>query len=156
MQPELEQMAQRLGLNGQVVFLGPLARAELPALLAQADVVVLPSYWEGLPVALIEALSAGVPIVASRVGGNPELVGDCENGYLVPPGDADALAAALLRLAQAPDTRVAMRAASRQRYLAGGFTPEAVTARHVAAYQRAHEERGGQGGRPAATLFPAR
>src|SRR5260221_8888822 len=82
---DLEAQVTRLSLEKHVTFLGLVSRTELPALLARTDVVVLPSYWEGLPVSLIEALSAGKAIVASRVGGNSELVTDGLNGLLVPP-----------------------------------------------------------------------
>jgi len=107
--------------------------------LARTDVVVLPSYWEGLPVSLIEALSAGKAIVASRVGGNPELVMDGTNGLLVPPGDAPALAQALLTLSGDPERVRRMGLASRQRFAAGGFAPAAVAAQHLDAYRRAIE-----------------
>ena len=66
------------------------------------DVFVLPSYSEGVSLALLEAMAAGLPVIASRVGGLPEVVTDGENGLLVPPRDADALAAALTRLLADP------------------------------------------------------
>ena len=136
---ELEAQVARLGLEQRVRFLGLVSQAELPALLARTDVVVLPSYWEGLPVSLIEALSAGKAIVASRVGGNPELVSQGVNGLLVPPGDAPALAQALLSLAGDPECVRRMGEASRARFAAGGFAPPAVAAQHLAAYRRAIE-----------------
>ena len=141
--PDLEAQVTRLGLEKHVTFLGLVSRTELPALLARTDVVVLPSYWEGLPVSLIEALSAGKAIVASRVGGNPELVTDGLNGLLVPPGDAEALAEALLGLASDPERVRRMGAASRECFAAGGFAPAAVAAQHLTAYWRAiklHEQ----------------
>jgi glycosyltransferase involved in cell wall biosynthesis len=134
---ELEAQVARLGLAQHVTFLGLVSRTDLSALLARTDVVVLPSYWEGLPVSLIEALSAGKAIVASRVGGNPELVADGVNGLLVPPGDAPALAQALLSLFSDPERVRRMGQASRERFAAGEFAPAAVAAQHLAAYQRA-------------------
>ncbi len=134
---ELEGRAKQLGLNGQVLFLGRVERTELSNLLDQTDVCVLPSYWEGLPVALIEAMSAGKPIVASNVGGNPELVADGENGLLVPPSNPRALAEALIRLALSPDVRRGMGEASRRRFELGGFTLEEVTAQTLEAYRMA-------------------
>ena len=129
-----------LHLASQVRFLGIVTHADLPDLLAASDAVVLPSYWEGLPVALIEALAAGKPIVATRVGGNPELVVDGENGWLVAPGDVPALAAALTDLAQRPRHELhALGEASRRRFQAGGFEPAAVAARTVAAYHLAQQ-----------------
>jgi glycosyltransferase involved in cell wall biosynthesis len=135
--PELEEQVARQALEKHVTFLGQISRGELPALLARTDVVVLPSYWEGLPVSLIEALSAGKAIVASRVGGNPELVTDGVNGLLVPPGDAPALAEALLSLASDPERVRRMGLASQERFAAGGFAPATVAAQHLAAYRRA-------------------
>jgi glycosyltransferase involved in cell wall biosynthesis len=135
----LEAQCERLGLNGQARFLGLVPRAKLPDLLAETDVVALPSLWEGLPVALIEAMSAGKPIVASDVGGNPELVAHGVNGLIVPVGDSAALAEALLRLARDPDLRQRMGRASRQRFESGGFSPGAVADQTLRAYQLARE-----------------
>jgi glycosyltransferase involved in cell wall biosynthesis len=101
--------------------------------------VALPSFWEGLPVALIEALSAGMPLIASSVGGNPELVQPGVNGWLVPPGDVGALTQALRECAADAQGARRMGAASRQMFAAGGFSPAEVTARHIEVYQRAVE-----------------
>jgi glycosyltransferase involved in cell wall biosynthesis len=134
---ELLTRSERLGLGDQVEFLGLVSRGDLTELFAGTDVVVLPSYWEGLPVALIEALSAGKPIVATDVGGNPELVLDGENGLIVPSGDPAALAQALIRLAADPAARCRMGAASAERFRRGEFDPAAVAQQHLAAYRLA-------------------
>src|SRR5262249_49151383 len=76
--------------------------SEIPSHLSAADLFVHVPLWEGLGVAVIEALAAGLPVVASRVGGIPDLIIDQQTGLLVPPQDATALAVALSRLAQAP------------------------------------------------------
>jgi colanic acid/amylovoran biosynthesis glycosyltransferase len=100
---ELERRAAELGLAGRVTFHGALAEPEVRELLEAADLVVLPSVvatdgqMEGLPVALIEAVACGVPVVASRLSGIPELIRDGEAGLLATPGDAAALRAALER-----------------------------------------------------------
>ena len=91
--PALEARAQALGVGGRVHFLGQLE--DLGGLLAAADAVVLPSLWEGLPLALLEAMVRARPVIASAVGGVPEVVEDGVTGCLVPPGDAHALADAL-------------------------------------------------------------
>jgi glycosyltransferase involved in cell wall biosynthesis len=136
---ELEAQAERLGLNGRASFLGLVPRTQLPDLLARTDVVVLASHWEGLPVALIEAMSAGKPIVASCVGGNPELVAEGENGLIVPPADPKRLAEALIRLARDPSLCERLGQASRRRFLQGGFSPPEVAARTLEAYRLAGE-----------------
>lgn len=97
---EVKQMAASLGLAGQVHFLG--SRRDVPDLLQAMDIFVLPSYSEGLSLALLEAMAAGLPVIVSRVGGNPEVVTDGETGLLIPPRDAEALAQALERLLADP------------------------------------------------------
>ena len=97
----LERRAEELGLTGRVHFLGTLDDAG--SLLAAADVVLLPSRWEGLPLVLLEALVRARPVVASAVGGVPEVLADGVHGALVPPGEPVALADALERLHRQPD-----------------------------------------------------
>ena len=92
----LETMAAELGLAGRVVFTG--RRDDVPAVTAALDVAVLPSYREALGLTILEAMALSRPIVASNVGGIPEMVEDGVTGLLVPPHDADALAAAIIRL----------------------------------------------------------
>jgi glycosyltransferase involved in cell wall biosynthesis len=82
------------------LFLG--ARADVPEILACCDIAVLPSMAEGLSNALLEYMAAGLPVVATRVGGNVEVVTDNETGLLVPPEDDKALASAILRLLRDP------------------------------------------------------
>ncbi len=93
---EIKQGAESLGLAGQVHFLG--SRRDVPDLLHAMDIFVLPSYSEGVSLALLEAMAAGLPVIATAVGGNPEVVTDGETGLLIPPRDAGALAQALARL----------------------------------------------------------
>ena len=97
---EVRQSAESLGLAGAVHFLGP--RPDVPDLLNAMDIFVLPSYSEGVSLALLEAMAAGLPVVATAVGGLPEVVTDGETGLLIPPRDAGALAGALARLLTDP------------------------------------------------------
>jgi glycosyltransferase involved in cell wall biosynthesis len=83
-------------LNANFLFLG--RRNDVPEILASCDIAVLPSLAEGLPNAVLEYLAAGLPVVASALGGNLEVIEDGVTGFLVPPEDAGALAGALLRL----------------------------------------------------------
>jgi glycosyltransferase involved in cell wall biosynthesis len=109
----LEHAAAPLG--ARVRFAG--FRRDMPACLAAADVVAMPSLQEGLGVAALEAMAAGRAVVASRVGGLAEAVAHEETGILVPPGDAIALGAALVRLAREPALRTRLGAAGRERVL---------------------------------------
>ena len=108
----LRARAAELGLD-DVVFTG--SRPDVPALLAGLDVFTLSSRQEGLPVALMEAMTSGLPSVVTRVGGMPEVLDDGEQGYLVPPGDPLALGAALGRLAGDAALRARLGAAARER-----------------------------------------
>jgi glycosyltransferase involved in cell wall biosynthesis len=98
---ELEEYACRLGLGQRTVFTG--FRSDVPELLAEAAVSVLPSLSEGLSNSLLESMASGVPVVATRVGGNPEVIEDGVTGLLVPPRDSAALAAAVARVLEDKD-----------------------------------------------------
>lgn len=93
----LERRASELGLGGRVRFLGSVPRDRVLELFRAADASVLPSAWENFPHAVVEALAVGCPVIATAVGGVPEVVRDAENGLLVPARDPDVLAAAIAR-----------------------------------------------------------
>jgi glycosyltransferase involved in cell wall biosynthesis len=92
----LEAQAASLGISGRVVFTG--RREDVPAVTAALDVAVLPSYREAQGLSVLEAMALSRPVVASNVGGIPEMIDDGVSGLLVPPGDCEALAAAIIRL----------------------------------------------------------
>ncbi|TME90680.1 MAG: glycosyltransferase [Chloroflexi bacterium] len=96
----LRAQARSLGIDARVRFLG--FRQDIPALLAMCDVFVQPSLSEGLSIAILEAMAAARPVVATRVGGNPELVVDGETGLLVEAADAKGLASAMIRILRDP------------------------------------------------------
>lgn len=100
LQPQAEELARSLGLSSRVRFLG--VRPDVPELMSAADGYVLSSAWEGMPMVLLEAGATGIPIVATSVGGNAEVVLHGETGFLVPPRDPAALGDAMLRLATLP------------------------------------------------------
>jgi len=100
---DLRRLTDELRLNGRVQLLGQVR--EVPQLLARAGVFVLPSRTEGISLTLLEAMASGLPVVTTRVGGNPEVVEDGVTGVLVPPGDPAALAGSLLRLWNEPEER---------------------------------------------------
>jgi glycosyltransferase involved in cell wall biosynthesis len=93
----LERRTAELGLEDRVRFLGPQPRGRVLELFRAADAVVLSSSWENFPHAVVEALAAGTPVLATAIGGVAEVVHDGENGLLVPVGDAEALAGAVRR-----------------------------------------------------------
>src|SRR5207253_10486932 len=95
--PALKQLAAGLALGDHVRFLGEVR--DVPALLARASLFVLPSQTEGISLTILEAMARGLPVVATCVGGNPEVVEDGRTGLLVPPRDPEALARGILRLA---------------------------------------------------------
>lgn len=129
----LHDQARRLDLAGTVRWLGQVQ--DVRPVLAASDVVVMPSLAEGLGVAAIEAMAAGRAVVASRVGGLPELIDDGVQGLLVPPGDAAALAAALVRCLDDVALRERLGAAGRLR--AGSFSTLAMARGTEAVYERA-------------------
>lgn len=112
---ELEARAAELGVAERVRFTGYLSQAEVRGILADTDVFCLPSFAEGVPVVLMEALACGVPVVATRVAGVAELVEDGGSGILVHPGDPEPLARALQTVLADRDLRARMGAAGRQR-----------------------------------------
>ncbi len=113
LRPELERRIAELGLAGRFVM--PGFRTDLDSLIGAADVVVLPSFTEGLPNVALEASAAGVPVVATAVGGTPEAVADGETGFLVPPGEPMVLAARVGELLRDAGLRSRFGAAGRQR-----------------------------------------
>jgi glycosyltransferase involved in cell wall biosynthesis len=109
----VELAARRLGIMRHTLFLG--YQEEVAPYFAAFDAMVLPSANEGTPVTAIEALAAGRPVVATRVGGVPDVIREGVHGFLVEPGDVDALADRLATLARDPELRARMGAAGRER-----------------------------------------
>ncbi len=134
--PDIEQAranSVRLGVSDRVVFMG--ARNDVPELLAKAHIFVLASNYEGLPISILEAMRAGLPVVASDVGGVGESVCDGENGFLVPRGDVLTLRERLQRLISNETLRAKMGAASRRRYVEE-FTSEQMVSKTLAVYKK--------------------
>ncbi len=113
---DLERRARSLGLAERIVFTGE--RRDVQAVLCGVDIFVQPSLWEGFGLTVIEAMAAARPVVASRVGGIPEVLRDGVDGILVPPADPAALAQAILRLARDADLGARLGAAGRDRAVA--------------------------------------
>jgi glycosyltransferase involved in cell wall biosynthesis len=130
----VERELERLGLGGRVRLQG--TRDDVPELLASSHVFVLSSQSEALPVSVLEAMAAGLPVVATRVGGVPELVVDGETGLLVPAGDSPGLAAALQRMVDDPALRARLGAAGRAR-VEKHFRLDMFLEAHLDLYRRA-------------------
>ncbi len=111
--PDLEEQARKLGVADISDFAGYKSQADVASYLSDADTFVLPSFAEGLPVVLMEALASQVPVVTTRIAGVAELVVDGENGYLVPAGDVDRLTQRLDELLGDPELRQRMGRAGR-------------------------------------------
>ncbi len=112
LRPDLEAEAASLGIARNVKFLG--MRRDIPVLLSLADIFIFPSRFEGMPNAVLEAMSHGLPIIATRVQGVDEIVHDDENGLLIPLEDPAALSAAMLRLLGNPSERQRLGRSARQ------------------------------------------
>ena len=128
-----ETLARALGVAADVEFAGE--RDDLPALLSGATAFLLPSETESFGLAALEALAAGVPVVASRVGGLPEVVRDGEDGFLHAVGDVEAMAASAARLVDDPSLRARLGAAARARAVAD-FRAEPAVDHYEAVYRR--------------------
>lgn len=113
---EVRGIVNKLGLVDRVEILGWVDEARRSELLATATMFVLPSYAEGLPMSILEAMSAGLPIVTTPVGGIPEAITDGEEGLLVPVGDVEALSAAICRLLGDEQLREAMGSRGRAKF----------------------------------------
>jgi glycosyltransferase involved in cell wall biosynthesis len=133
----LHGLVRQLDLSGSVQLLGAVPRERLPWLMAESDVMVLPSTWEGLPVSIIESMAFGKPVIASDAGGNPELVADEQSGLIVPVGGIDQLQQAMQRLMTDRELARRMGRAARERFEQGGFGPDTVGAATLAVYRRA-------------------
>jgi len=158
----LEARARSLGIDDSVRFFG--FRSDVAQVLRSMDILVSASSNEGLPLAVIEAMASGLPVVATRVGGVPELVEDGRNGLLVPPGVSGALACAIEKLVRRPDLRAAMGSEGRRLAMAK-FDLDLCARRYEELYlrllkgrgpraargvpDRGHEAAGGPAGGPA-------
>jgi glycosyltransferase involved in cell wall biosynthesis len=136
---ELEEQARQLGLGRRIVFTG--FRSDVPDLLSEAAISVLPSLSEGTSNTLLESMAAGIPVVATRVGGNPEVIEDGVSGLLVPPRDSAALAAAMGRLLEDEELAIRLGQAGIRR-VAELFSIEGSIDQTEHLYQRLVEAKG--------------
>jgi len=128
----VRQEANALGIGGKVDFLG--SQSQVAEFLGTSHIFVLASRWEGLPICILEAMRAGLPVVASDVGGVREAVQDGVTGFLVKSGDVEALRDRLRTLLRGPGLRADLGAEGRRQYLAG-FTLESMLAKTRGLYR---------------------
>ena len=136
----LRRQAEELGVGPLVRFLG--TRRDLPRLLKAMDLFIQPSLWEGLPLALLMAMGAGLPVVGTQVSGISEIIEDGVNGQLVPPGDSQALAAAVAEMYRQPELRARMGKAARET-VTESYSHEAMLHRLEGIYLKITEKKRG-------------
>lgn len=132
LRPEIERRIEDEGLHANVEILG--SRRDVPDLLAASDVFVLPSLWEGLPMALLEAMASGLPCIATRVSGSSQVIQDGVNGLLVQPGNVEELEVALIRLLTDGDLADSLGVAARRRVI-DVFSSRQQARSHIALFQ---------------------
>ena len=129
---KLMQKAVELGVKDEVKFLGE--RSDVPQLLQITDIVVIPSLSEGLSIVALEAMAAGKPLIATNVGGMPELITSGSDGLLVSPCDASALSCAILTLMENKDLAYRLASAAKEK-LAKNFSEESMLTKIMQAYE---------------------
>lgn len=130
--PALHNLARQLGIAGRVRFLG---KADEPERILQAsDLFVLPSLTEGMPNSLLEAMATGLPCIATRVGGTPDLIAHGQNGVLVPPGDPKAVAEAMAHLLEYPREAAGLGLEAR-RTVEAAYSIDRIVDRYAALYR---------------------
>jgi glycosyltransferase involved in cell wall biosynthesis len=140
LQADTEALAGTLGPAGGVRFLG--VRSDVPEIMSAADGYVMSSAWEGMPIVLLEAGAAGLPIVATRVGGNEEVVLDEASGFLVPPRDHEALGLAMARLMELPEERRSAMGERGREHIRTRYGLSQVADRWEALYREVLERKG--------------
>ena len=134
----LERLARELGVADRARFLGARPHEEMPGLLGSAELAVFPSLMEATSVAALECMACGLPVVASDVGGLPEIV-DAEVGALVPPADPEALAAAIVATLKRPDRKEAGERARRR--VVEHWSNDRLVERHLEIYRALADQR---------------
>jgi len=136
----MEGVARELGIDKRVQFLG--IRRDIPQLMNAADAYVMSSSWEGMPMVLLEASAIGLPIVATDVGGNREVVLDGVTGFLVPPRNPEALAEAMLKMMSLPEEKRRAMGKAARKYVEDNFSLDRVVDMWEALYRELLERKG--------------
>lgn len=135
-----KKLADELGLEDKVHFLG--VRRDIPELMNVADAYVMSSAWEGLPMVLLEAGACGLPIVATGVGGNAEVVLNDKTGYIVPPRNTEALAAAMAKLMALPEAERKMMGQAGRAHVETNYSLDRVVDQWEALYRELLQRKG--------------
>jgi glycosyltransferase involved in cell wall biosynthesis len=136
----MENMARELGIERRIKFLG--IRRDVPQLMNAVDAYVMSSSWEGMPNVLLEASATGLPIVATNVGGNSEVVLDGITGFLVPPRNPEALAEAMLRMMDLPEEKRREMGKAARKHVEDNFSLDRVVDMWEALYRELLERKG--------------
>jgi glycosyltransferase involved in cell wall biosynthesis len=145
LRPAMESLARSLEIGDRVQFMGQ--RRDVDRILAQSQISVLASNWEGFPLSILEAMRAGLPVVASGVGGVAEAIEDGQTGYVVPQGQAEVFRDRVQRLLASPALRIQFGANGRRRY-EQAFTLEQLVARTLHVYEEVLRATGNRMPRP--------
>ena len=130
---ELESLVEELGLKERVKFIGRVQNEEIPQYMVASDVFVLPSLSEGFPVTVLEAMASGVPMIATNVGGLPEIIKDGENGFLVEPKNPEEIAEKVLLLLE--DDKLRERISRNNKKKAKGYSWDSAVEKLEEVYQ---------------------
>ena len=133
LRPAMEALARNLDIAERVRFLG--LRQDIPELMNAANAYVMSSSWEGMPNVLLEASATGLPIVATDVGGNPEVIINGKTGFLVPPKDPEALAQTMLRLMSLPEEERRWMGEAGRQYIEANYSLDRVVERWEVLYR---------------------
>jgi glycosyltransferase involved in cell wall biosynthesis len=134
MREELLAQANRLGLNGDEIFVGPFVREQLPRIMEQTDIFVMSSISEGQPLAIVEAMAFGRPIVTTAVGGIPEMIQHGRNGLLCEACNPTDLVDKISQLLENPRLRMELGRAARRSFEEGPFEPVYVCRKFISLY----------------------
>ena len=131
----VRRCARERGVDDRVLLPGWVSGSEKLRLLEEAALFALPSYTEGVPLSVLEAMSVGLPVIATPVGGIPDVVRDGQDGYLVPPGSPNGLSARIINLLNNPQLRERMGENARH-HLLSKFSPDIAVAAFIALYRQ--------------------
>lgn len=136
---KLKQKAKKMGMTKNIVVHGWVDAKKIKELMSKATAFILPSYYEGLPMSIIEAMAASVPVIASNVGGIPDIIKDGENGMLIEPGNIKAMAEKIKRIVENKDERIEISQKAKEMVLIS-YSQKIVIDKLIEIYNRVLED----------------